>query len=330
MANIIKVFEDLGVPLAMNKLIGPVAIIINLGTEIDSINMVIRLPTVKFSELLSLLSEWYDRKKCTKMELLSLIGKLSFAAKLVQPGRIFLRRLIDLNTTVRELHHHISINREARRDIEWWLEFLPKWNAQSIILEQNRTASPDLELYTDASTVGYGAIYKTHWFNGPWPEQFASNSIPWKELFTIYAAFFVWGPTWRGKKVLLHTDNEAATFLWERIRKSTKCSHLMQVVRKMYLVSTKNEFALSLQNISGSDNKLADLLSRLQVDAFHQMSPNADEHPTQLPSKCGIFDNPNEEITRPSHSFLQRIGYTRWAFVTIANFVTGIIYPCSH
>ena len=72
----------------------------------------------------------------------------------------------------------------------------------------------------------------------------------------IYAACFVWGPTWRGKKVLLHTDNEAATFL---------------------------EFAMSLQHISGSDNKLADLLSHLQVDTFHQMSANTDEHPTQLP-----------------------------------------------
>ena len=220
-------------------------------------------------------------KKCTKRELLSLIGKLSFAAKVVQPDRIFLCRLIDSSTTVRELRHHISINREAQRDIEWWLEFLPTWNVQSIILEQNWTASPDLELKTDASTVGYGALYKTHWFYGSWSEQFASDSIPWKELFTIYAACFVWGPTWRGKKVLLHTDNEAATFLWDR--KSTKCSHLMQVVRKMYLVATKNEFAISLQHISGPENKLADLLSCLQVDAFHQMSPNADEHPTQLP-----------------------------------------------
>ena len=113
MAKIIKVFEDLGVPLSMDKLIGPVAIIIYLGIEIDFINMVIRLPTDKFSELLSLLSEWYDRKKCTKRELLSLIGKLSFAPKVVQPGRIFLCRLIDLSTTGRELYHHISINREA-------------------------------------------------------------------------------------------------------------------------------------------------------------------------------------------------------------------------
>ena len=207
----------------MDKLIGPVTVIIYLGIEIDSDDMVIRLPAEKLSELLDLLNIWHDRKKCTKRELLSLIGKLSFAAKVVQPGRIFLRRLIDLSTTVHELHHHISITRESRRDIEWWLEFLPTWNAQSAIPELGWTASPDLELYIDASTVGYGAVYRTHWFSGKWPEPVALNLIPWKELFTIYAACFVWGPAWKGKKVLLHIDNEAATFLWDR--KSSKCPH---------------------------------------------------------------------------------------------------------
>ena len=279
--RIIKVFENLGVPLAVYKLIGPVTVIIYLGIEIDSDDMVIRLPAEKLSELLDLLNVWHDHKKCTKRELLSLIGKLSFAAKVVQPGRIFLRRLIDLSTTVRELHHHISITRESRRDIEWWREFLPTWNAQSVIPELGWTASPDLELYTDASTVGYGAVYQTHWFTGKWPEPVTLNSIPWKELFTIYAACFVWGPAWKGKKVLLHTDNEAATFLWDR--KSSKCPHLMQLVRKLYLVAARNEFSVALEHISGSSNKMADLLSRLQVDAFRQMLPNAKQSPTELP-----------------------------------------------
>ena len=145
----------------MDKLIGPVTVITYLGIQIDSDDMVIRLPAEKLSELLDLLNVWHDCKKCTKRELLSLIGKLSFASKVVQPGRNFLHRLIDLSTTVCELHHQISVIRESCRDIEWWLEFLPTWNAQSVIPQLGWTASPDLELYTDASTVGYGAVYQT-------------------------------------------------------------------------------------------------------------------------------------------------------------------------
>ena len=46
---------------------------------------------------------------------------------------MFLRRLIDLFTTVSELSHHISLNAEARADILWWHSFLPSRNGFEFI-----------------------------------------------------------------------------------------------------------------------------------------------------------------------------------------------------
>ena len=89
----------------------------------------------KFNDLMSMLAFWQRRKKCTKGELLSLIGSLSFAAKVVKPGRMFLRRLIDLSTSVSSLNHHITLISEGRADIAWWLEFLPSWNGVCFILK---------------------------------------------------------------------------------------------------------------------------------------------------------------------------------------------------
>ena len=63
------------------------------------------------------------RDKCTKRELLSLIGKLSFCCKVVPAGRIFLRRMIDLSNSVARLHHRISLTTEACLDIQWWIDF---------------------------------------------------------------------------------------------------------------------------------------------------------------------------------------------------------------
>ena len=79
------------------------------------------LPPQKFQKLLLLLADWATKKKCTKRELLSLIGKLAFAAKVVRSEvlELFLCCLIDLSTPVTELHHHISLNLEARKDIPW-------------------------------------------------------------------------------------------------------------------------------------------------------------------------------------------------------------------
>ena len=72
-------------------------------------------------------------KKTTKRDLLSLIGFLSFACRVVKPGRMFLRRLIDLSTSVSSNNFFISINAEARLDLQWWQEFLPEWNGVEII-----------------------------------------------------------------------------------------------------------------------------------------------------------------------------------------------------
>ena len=52
---IVDVFQHLGVPLAMDKMIGPVMLIICLGIEINSIAQEIRLPKDKFDELMSCL-----------------------------------------------------------------------------------------------------------------------------------------------------------------------------------------------------------------------------------------------------------------------------------
>ena len=114
-----KAFQWLGIPLAPDKIEGPSTCITYLGIEIDSSRLTIQLPPSKLSDLHSTLLLWQHRRSCTKREILLLIGKLSFAAKVVKPGRMFLRRLIALSTTAVKLNHHIYLNTEAHADIEW-------------------------------------------------------------------------------------------------------------------------------------------------------------------------------------------------------------------
>ena len=133
--TIIQVASNLGIPLASNKLEGPTTRLTFLGILIDSSSMETSLPDDKLQELLTELQSWSSRNKCLKRELLSLIGKLNFACRIIPAGRIFLRRLIDLSTSARLPHHHVTMNREARRDIIWWLQFLPTWNGRAIIPE---------------------------------------------------------------------------------------------------------------------------------------------------------------------------------------------------
>ena len=86
MANVtllLSVFEQLGIPVAADKLEGPCQIIAFLGIELDTIQGITRLPSHKLEELQSLIATWVGRKSCLKRDLESLVGKLQHACKVV-------------------------------------------------------------------------------------------------------------------------------------------------------------------------------------------------------------------------------------------------------
>lgn len=199
----LRVCELLGIPVAMDKVDGPATVIIFLGLELDSVLQQIRLPAEKLKAILKELDEWRQRRKATKRQLLSLVGKLSFAARAVPAGCLFTRRLIKLATTVKQLHHCVRLNEEAQADISWWKEFLPTWNGTALFVDKIATAAADLELYTDASgTHGCGAFYRGAWFHYDWQPSQQLRSIQWQELFAILAAALTWGNLWKQKKLV--------------------------------------------------------------------------------------------------------------------------------
>ena len=280
-----KVFELLGVPLAPEKVIGPLQIITYLGIEIDSVECVVRLPKGKFDDLRSSLEYWQGRKKCTKKELLSLIGSLSFACKVVKCGRIFLRRLIDLSTTVSSLLHHITINSEARKDIQWWIEFLPSWNGVEMFQEECVQAN-DMNLFTDASGVGLGGYYEGQWFSIPINNN-NKHSIAYLELLAIVVSVFCWGDTWCNKQIVLFTDNESIVYIWST--GSCKSVEVMDLIRMLFFFTAKRNINLLIRHIPGKDNTYADSLSRLQVERFMELCPYAQNLPTQPPPSISLL-----------------------------------------
>eukprot|EP00731_Ephydatia_muelleri_P000796 Em0001g796a len=177
----------------------------------------LRLPPDKLQEMTILIKSWLGKHKATKRDLLSLIGKLSFAAIVVPSGRLFLLRLIELSTTVSKLHHHIHLNVEAREDIIWWDRFLPSWNGVLIFLDSNWKDAETINLFTDASgTLGYGAYFNGAWFRGDWsPHQgLPLRSIQWQELFAIVAPACTWGHLLQGQRITVHCDNMAIVQAW--------------------------------------------------------------------------------------------------------------------
>ena len=86
----------LSVPVAPAKCEGPTTVLVYLGFELDTDNMVVRLPQAKLQRTLVLVQEWVGKRGCRKRELESLLGHLQHAATVVRPGHTFVRCLIAL------------------------------------------------------------------------------------------------------------------------------------------------------------------------------------------------------------------------------------------
>ena len=244
----------------------------------------LRLPPDKLQEMTILIKSWLGKHKATKRDLLSLIGKLSFAAKVVPSGHLFLRRLIELSTTVSKLHHHIHLNVEAREDIIWWDSFLPSWNGVSIFLDPNWKDAETINLFTDASgTLGYGAYFNGAWFHGDWSphQRLPLRSIQWQELFVIVAAACTWGHLLQGQRITVHCDNMAIVQSWSN--QSARHPGILHLLRTLFFVTAKHSFIVRLVHLPGKLNRIADALSRNQLSLFSALAPQANPQPTPVP-----------------------------------------------
>ena len=88
-------------------------------------------------------------------------------------------------------------------------------------------------------------------------------SIEWQELFPIYLACVLWGPTWSGKRILMWCDNQSVVAIINS--KHSKSPRIMDLVCSITLLTLTNNFTISATHIPGLDNAIADNLSRWTV-----------------------------------------------------------------
>ena len=198
----VRLCTKLGLPLHPDKLEGPATRLTTLGIELDSENLHARLPTDKRDRIVSLLDEWSAKRFCKRCELESLIDHLHHACKVAPQDRTFLRRMIDLLCAFRRDDHPIRLNLEFRQDLTWWWELSQTWDGLSFFCMPTWAPLPDFQVSSDAAgSLGYGAIFKSHWFAGASSAAQSSSSIAYKELFPIVVAAYLWGRQWVSRRV---------------------------------------------------------------------------------------------------------------------------------
>ena len=282
---LIQVCRMLDIPLAIEKVAGPTTSLDFLGILLDTVRMEARLPEDKFQRVLTAIKLWLDKKKATKREILSLVGLLQHAAKVVLPGRTFVRRMYATAAKVHELHHYTRLNVEFRSDLVWWFTFLKDWNRVSFMqLQKELPIYPEAVVQTDASgSHGCGAFCEGRWLQWKWPLEWVPLAIMVKELVPIIFSCAVWGPVLARKRVLFQCDN---TGVVAAIQKgSSKDPFAMLLLRALWFFVVHYDIALSIEHIPGVKNDTADQLSRFKMESFFLSNPQACWLPTPLPAE---------------------------------------------
>ena len=167
----------------------------------------VRLTADKLHSLQSSIKSWQGRKSCTKRELLSLIGHLQHVGKVVKPGCTYMRCMIDLATTAKELHHHIRLNQGFQSDLLWWATFLKEWNGVGM-LSTITHLPPNQSITSDASgTWGCATPWDTCWFALTWEGTWKDVHTTMKELLPIVLGCAICGKYWKGQRLVCHCDN---------------------------------------------------------------------------------------------------------------------------
>ena len=286
--------NSLGVPIASDKTEGPTTKLVFLGLELDSEEMVVRIPLSKLEEIKLKINKFLTHKKCTLRQMQSLIGSLNFACRAILPGRPFCRRLINATCGLTQPHHYLRITGGMRKDLELWLQFFREFNGVSVFQDRLWIANEDIQLFTDSagsSNLGFGAYFGTKWTYGAWPESWIVNGITEDitvlELFPLLVALQIWGDDLRNKKILFRVDNLAVAHIVNSM--TSKSDNVMTILRAFTLRCLQLNIAVKAQHLSGCSNTAADALSRFQFQKFRELVPGADPCPTPVPDQLWII-----------------------------------------
>ena len=279
--TIFAVSKALGVPLAADKVAGPSPALEFLGIVLDTHSMEARLPMEKLRRTQQMVSDWLEKRSAKKRDILSLVGTLQHASKVVKPGRTFVARLYATAAKVAELEFFTRLNSGFRSDLWWWHIFLQHWNGASFLQLEGRIGHEVL-IQTDASgSWGCGAHFNGLWFQWEWPPSWSDVDITIKELVPIILACAVWGKYLNRKVVLFQCDNMAVVRALQK--GSMKNDHAMHMLRSLWFFTAFYDVMLQAEHIAGINNYRADQLSRNNIVSFFTSHPQAQPSPTPLP-----------------------------------------------
>ena len=271
--------HDAGFPVQPTKVTAPANQVKFLGVYMDTVSKTLSIDVERLSEIKDLTAQALTLTHLTKRQLLSLVGKLSFAARVVHTGRAFLGRLIHLAKSAPHLHYKIRLTQEAKGDITWWHDCVEAHNGVSMF-QAPWDELTTLHVFTDASDTAFGCYFHPEWVSLTYSSSIAharQMSINWRELHAAVIALSTWSGRLTASNVIFHIDNQSVVGALQK-HYSPVVSFMTLIRHWCHIISTNSINAFPVY-ISTHENIDADDLSRLRISQFLARHPDASPHP---------------------------------------------------
>ncbi|KAL8583503.1 hypothetical protein ACOMHN_056313 [Nucella lapillus] len=232
-----------------------------LGMSFDTVRWLVFPTPHRLSRLQELLVQLKASPQASARKLASLLGLMESLAPLVPLGRLHKRQF---QCQFRERWSQTSESWDLLISLGPWLHSsVTHWLSQSWLSRGVPITLPPAEedLFTDASTVGWGAHVGSLTAAGQWPEELRACHINRLELEAVVLALREFLPFLRGKHVLINTDNTTVACYVNK-QGGARSHSLSQRAEQLLLWCEGESIRLSAKHVPGKINILADSLSR--------------------------------------------------------------------
>ena len=271
-----NLIQALGFTINESKTVHPCQSLCYLGINIDSVSRTLSLPDDKLGSLIASLENWRTRRKCTKRQLQSLVGKLQWAAHVIRGGRTHVRHLIALIKRLAKPNHHIRISNAAHRDICFWADCCKQFNGTAYFIEEK---SVPLQLSTDACIEAGAGFFAGDYFYTAWEADFPDiqhRSIYFKELFTLLLAAERWAPLWSNQRVMFYCDNLGCVTCVNSGKATDP--EAVDCLQRLFWLSVLYNCEFKATHLTTKQNVLADAISRAHIDVFQRKANSFLQH----------------------------------------------------
>ena len=226
---------------------------------LDSINFRASPAQKRVDKLLSIGDVFLSSVEQPAKSWLELLGVLSSLTQLIPGGQLRMRSFQFVLHCAWDRVNPEALVRwspEIYQDLLWWLN--GERLEHGISLEQ---VSPQFDLWSDASDVGWGAHLGDQVVSGRWSQEELRSSINHRELLAMFYALQHFLPLVRNTSVAVFADSTTA-LAYLKNQGGTRSAVLNQTAQDLLRWAELHSVTLLPQFIMGRNNVLADALSR--------------------------------------------------------------------